>query len=98
MSYLSSWPAAWATTAFLLLVLYIRFNDRRLLSFADRIGTRHERLTREDIKAYAEKYANSQPKDIKTHLPPKTGRRYIVIGGVSLSSITHWESPIDPQR
>ncbi|KAJ7152589.1 3-beta hydroxysteroid dehydrogenase/isomerase family-domain-containing protein [Mycena crocata] len=67
--------------SFALLYLYTRLNDRRLtyipksaLSFSP------ARCTPEDVQKTAARLAKS-PISISDQIPPKTGRRYIVIGG-----------------
>jgi hypothetical protein len=69
----------------LLLVLYIRRNDRRLMSIPlEALQFSLKRCTPKDVNITAERLAHSEPLSKKDYasLPPKTGRRYIVVGGV----------------
>lgn len=72
----------------LLIWLYIRANDAKLMrlppgaaSFSPR------RFTPEDARVSA-KEVRENPIRIEDILPPKTGRRYIVIGGVRSFALT----------
>ena len=83
--------AQWTTIVLLpiaIISLYIYWNDRAL----KRIPTSAQyfspkRCTVQDVHAMAESLASSPPLSIKDkeNLPPKTGRRYIVVGGVRLA-------------
>ncbi|KAF8970469.1 NAD(P)-binding protein [Flammula alnicola] len=77
--------AQWAgliLAPFILLVLYIRRNDRPLTSIpASALYFAPKRCTAQDVHAMAERLANSPPLSKNEKLPPKTGRRYIVVGG-----------------
>ena len=75
---------ALASIPILLLVLYIYWNDRRLIQIPPRaLNLSPKRHTAVDVHAEAEKLATSPPIDDKEKIPPKTGRRYIIVGGVS---------------
>ncbi|KAJ7164996.1 3-beta hydroxysteroid dehydrogenase/isomerase family-domain-containing protein [Mycena filopes] len=64
-----------------LLFLYIRLNDQRLTSIPDgALAFSPTRCTVEDIHATAERLQRT-PISILDQIPPKTGRRYIVVGG-----------------
>jgi hypothetical protein len=75
-------------TPFFLLYLYIRINDAKLLHLPPDIvhSFSPERYTEETVK---ETFSRLQSRPITVHdsLPPKTGRRYIVTGGVRMSPI-----------
>ena len=75
---------ALASSPILLLVLYIYWNDRRLIQIPPRVlhlsSKRHTTL---DVHAEAERLAASTPIEDTEKIPPKTGRRYIIVGGVS---------------
>jgi len=83
--------AQWTTIVFIpiaIISLYICWNDRAI----KRIPTSAQyfspkRCTVQDVLAMAESLASSPPLSIKDkeNLPPKTGRRYIVVGGVRLA-------------
>ncbi|TFK75496.1 NAD(P)-binding protein, partial [Pluteus cervinus] len=69
-----------------LFVLYIQINDSHIKSIPDRANALSPlRWTPESIKEQAEKFKSEEEKglkrSIKDQLPPKTGRRYIVVGG-----------------
>jgi hypothetical protein len=73
-----------------LLALYIWVNDRRLTAHPPSVASLAERpRTVESVKRLAEDMAkrngtaNSQEEEMKRQVPPKTGRKYIVTGGVS---------------
>ena len=69
--------------AIALLYLYIRTNDAKLMSLSPEAEAfSPHRLTAEDAYRTAARIAQS-PITVDTVLPPPTGRRYIVIGGVS---------------
>ncbi|EPQ53633.1 NAD P-binding protein [Gloeophyllum trabeum ATCC 11539] len=64
-----------------LLVIYIKQNDRKLMQLPPEAASFNpKRMTAESSREAAERLAN-QPKLIEDYLPPKTGRRYIVVGG-----------------
>jgi hypothetical protein len=75
---------ALALSPILLLVFYIYWNDRRLIQIPPRaLYFSPKRHTVVDIHAEAKRLATLPPIDDTEHIPPKTGRRYIVVGGVS---------------
>ncbi|KAG6909170.1 hypothetical protein DXG01_001797 [Tephrocybe rancida] len=64
------------------LVLYARINNRRLLRLPDEVAALSpERWTPGYSRKAAEKLAKSPSITINEQIPPKTGRRYIVVGG-----------------
>ncbi|KAF7366629.1 3-beta hydroxysteroid dehydrogenase isomerase family [Mycena sanguinolenta] len=64
-----------------LLALYIRLNDHRLTAIPARaLAVSPTRCTPEDVHRDAEKFLQ-EPVSITDQIPPKTGRRYIVVGG-----------------
>lgn len=64
--------------------LYIIRNDRRLKTLPEAIEkVNPQRWSPEDIKR-AFKRAKESPVDVLNALPPRTGRRYIVVGGVRM--------------
>ncbi|THH15245.1 hypothetical protein EW146_g5202 [Bondarzewia mesenterica] len=66
----------------LLLYIYIRLNDAKLMRLSPNAESAFSphRLTEEDAKRAATRLADN-PISIEGHLPPRTGRRYIVVGG-----------------
>lgn len=65
------------------LVWYIHRNDKRLACLPkDALTFSPERWTAESTRAHAARLAKSPPISVHEQLPPKTGRRYIVVGGV----------------
>ncbi len=67
----------------LLLYLYIRLNDAKLMKLPDEVASAfspHRISARDALEAAAESETTSF--DSRTFLPPRTGRRYIVVGGV----------------
>ena len=81
--FVAQWIAL-ASSPILLLVLYIFWNDRRLIQIPPRaLYLSPKRHTAVDVHAEAERLASSPPIDDTDKIPPKTGRRYIVVGGVS---------------
>ena len=84
-----------ASSPILLLALYIYWNDRRLTRIPP--GALHfspKRYTAVDIHAEAERLASSPPIDDTDKIPPKTGRRYIVVGGVSFAITMNKKIPV----
>ena len=79
--------------AFLLFALYIYTNDAKLTRIPpEALALSPERWTEEEIRAcYAKLEGQKETKlfDERT-LPPRTGRRYIVIGGVSTRAFIQW--------
>ena len=66
-----------------LLYLYIRLNDAKIMKLPDEVASvfsPHRIGARDALEAAAASETIRQ--DSKTFLPPKTGRRYIVVGGV----------------
>lgn len=70
-----------------LLALYIYTNDQKITRLPDNWQslTTKTRVTPDDVHATAARLAQGQPLSINSQLPPKTGRRYIVVGGVCFS-------------
>jgi hypothetical protein len=69
--------------------LYVRFNDRRLSSIPARaLAVSRERVTPELAERVAKELVEA-PMSALSHMPPKTGRRYIVVGGVSCSFLRY---------
>ena len=67
----------------LLLYLYIRQNDKCLTRLTpEALAFSPTRYT-EDVARTAAKRFAEHPISALDHIPPKTGRRYIVVGGVS---------------
>ncbi|KAK7452175.1 hypothetical protein VKT23_012278 [Stygiomarasmius scandens] len=65
----------------LLLFLYIRFNDRALENIPKRaLEVSPKRCTPQDVLSTAQSLS-ANPVSIDDQIPPKTGRRYIVVGG-----------------
>lgn len=83
---MSLW-AAWGLSflfSVTLLVLYIRVNNKRLSTIPKEALTfSPQRWTPESIRSHAAQLAQS-PLISNQQIPPKTGRRYIVVGGVRL--------------
>ena len=79
----------------LLLVLYICWNDWRLTQIPSRVlYFSPKRQTPEDVRAEAKRLAAAPPIEDTEKIPPKTGRRYIVVGGVSFYNHAHKERPV----
>ncbi|KAF8880049.1 NAD-P-binding protein [Infundibulicybe gibba] len=73
--------AAPAFAVFVALALYIRLHDSRLKRQPPSVlALSPTRWTPDEIKTTAVKLAKS-PKSVLDQLPPKTGRRYIIVGG-----------------
>lgn len=67
----------------ILLGLYLHINDKRLTRVPeDAIIFSSERCTPETARSLANQLDKSPPITSQNQLPPKTGRRYIVVGGV----------------
>lgn len=79
--------------AIVLLVLYIRLNDGRVRRIPPSISSLSKRVTPEAVKADAKEFFAKPQKDIKAQLPANTGRRYIVVGGVSFIALSHVRAP-----
>ena len=70
--------------ALIAIFLYIFLNDKKISSLPqDAIAFSPHRLQPADVLATA---AEHIPTHIKNQIPSRTGRRYIVVGGVSLLS------------
>jgi len=70
----------------LLLGLYVYWNDRRWNTIPpSALYFGPKRFTPDDVRAMAERVTNSPPIATKEVLPSRTGRRYIVVGGVSVA-------------
>jgi hypothetical protein len=69
------------------LYLYIRHNDKKIMHLPDDVAAiSAKELTPEVIQATVQQLADN-PITITSMLPPKTGRRYIVVGGVCAFTI-----------
>lgn len=67
----------------LFILLYVWLNDRRLLRLPEEaVALSPRRWTPECVRDAAAQLEKSPKIAINEHLPPKTGRRYIVVGGV----------------
>jgi hypothetical protein len=72
-----------------ILYLYIRHNDAALNRTPPEVlKLSPNRCSLNDIHARAEKL-DREPISISVHLPPKTGRYYIVVGGVTIFASFH---------
>ena len=70
---------------FALVLLYIRLNDPKLARLpTDAAKLAPHRVEPADVRADA---ATDVPSSINDQIPPSTGRRYIVVGGVGSSFI-----------
>ena len=79
-----AWCISVASSPILLLILYIYWNDLRLTRVPSRaLYFSPKRHTAEDVHAEAERLAAAPPIENREKIPPKTGRRYIIVGGVS---------------
>ena len=68
----------------LLLVSYIKINDAKLRRIAPEAAAfAPTRWTEQDVKRTSEQLAPSSASLLDDKLPPRTGRRYIITGGVS---------------
>ena len=67
----------------LLLYLYIRLNDAKLMKLPHEVASEFSprRINARDALEAAAR-SETTTFDPKTFLPPRTGRRYIVVGGV----------------
>ncbi|KAH9477846.1 3beta-hydroxysteroid-dehydrogenase/decarboxylase isoform 1 [Psilocybe cubensis] len=66
----------------ILLICYVRRNDSILTSIPSSVlAFGPKRTTDQDVLATAERLANSPSLESREVLPPRTGRRYIVVGG-----------------
>ena len=81
--------STWIAAAFTLLLaaLYVWLNDKKLNRIPSKVTSLSpNRWSPKDIRKTLEKYVNGRTRLLsqKGDLPPKTGRRYIIVGGVSL--------------
>lgn len=77
------WLALTALVPILLLCAYVRINDTKLLIIPERaLALSPQRCSPSDVLADSDRLKTS-PISLDGQLPPKTGRRYIVVGGVS---------------
>ena len=68
----------------LLCVSYVWLNDAKLARIPpEALAISPKRWSTDEIKACHAKLANGPSSLFENKLPPKTGRRYIVVGGVS---------------
>lgn len=73
----------------LVIYLYCHLNDQRLSQLpSEARAFAPNRFTPHVVRETAEKLS-SLPKLVKDVLPVKTGRRYIVVGGVSSLTVAH---------
>lgn len=76
------WILGFSVSFLLLLYVYIKHNDKRLTSIPpEALSFSPKRFTEEDARS-AEKQFAGKSVSVKEQLPPSTGRRYIVVGGV----------------
>ena len=81
--------------ALLLLYLYIHLNDAKLMKLPHEVAlafSPHRISARDALEAAAKSETTSL--DSKMFLPPKTGRRYIVVGGVCQPSLAQVTCPL----
>ena len=73
----------------LVLYLYIRLNDAKLMKLPDEVASAFSphRISARDALEAAAATSETIRLDSKTFLPPRTGRRYIVVGGVRWPSV-----------
>ena len=73
----------------LLVYLYIRLNDAKLMKLPDEVASAFSphRISARDALEAAAATSETIRSDSKTFLPPRTGRRYIVVGGVRWPSV-----------
>ncbi|KAJ6588430.1 NAD-P-binding protein [Mycena capillaripes] len=75
------WVVATVASGIALLVFYVHLNDARLTAIPKRaLAVSSSRCTLEDIHRTSARLQES-PVSIVDQIPPKTGRRYIVVGG-----------------
>jgi hypothetical protein len=77
------WPLLWGLVALsIILCLYILRNDKVLARLPPEAAAfSPERPTLQEFRLTAERLALS-PLSVLDQLPPRTGRRYIIVGGV----------------
>ena len=68
---------------------YIRHNDASLTDQPqEALSHSPKRYTEDEVLVTAEHLVRN-PIDVSSHLPPRTGRRYIVVGGVRIYLILY---------
>jgi hypothetical protein len=73
-----------------LLFLYIRLNDAHLTHIPKSVlSITPTRATPENIRQTGDRLKSAAPISIVDQLPPKTGRKYIVVGGVRFCRCCH---------
>ena len=78
-------PVALAIFNLLVLYLYIRINDGKIMSLPSDVAQAFSpKRTTPDAALETEARLRNNPISTQGHLPPRTGRRYIVVGGVSI--------------
>ena len=71
----------------LLFYLYVKLNDAKLSNVPHEVRARAPSdFSPENIRLTATRLKDS-PLQINSRLPPRTGRRYVVVGGVSEESL-----------
>jgi hypothetical protein len=79
-----AWCIGLALSPIFLLVLYIYWNDSCLTRIPpSALYFSPKRHTAQDVHAEAERLAAAPSVEDTEKIPPKTGRRYIVVGGVN---------------
>ena len=74
----------------LLLGLYLYINDQRLTRIPEgALIFSPKRCIPESVRSLAIQLDQSPPISSQCQLPPKTGRKYIVVGGVSFSCVSY---------
>lgn len=77
-----TWILGISVTFPLLSYVYIKHNDKRLGSLPpEALSFSPKRFTPEDARSAGKQFAE-KPVSVEEQLPPSTGRRYIVVGGV----------------
>src|SRR6201999_3482390 len=79
------WFATGLLSILLILIslLYVHLNDKRLSTIPkEALAFSPERVTPDSARSFAAGLSKSPPISIHSQLPPKTDRRYIVVGGV----------------
>jgi hypothetical protein len=67
----------------LLIYIYVKLNDAKLSKVPPEVRAQAScDFSPENIRLTAKRLKDS-PLELKSHLPPRTGRRYVVVGGVS---------------
>lgn len=81
-----SYSGAWllCLLAVALSLVYVRLNDAKLTTLSKEANSiSPHRWTDDEIRKCHDELVNSPQCLLEGKLPPKTGRRYIVVGGVS---------------